>query len=106
MVNEINKEFGEVISKNCSFCGKTYDIDKFYSIPPISSDTALMKATYNTLNLFKQTPKKKRVVDDDEGICLRCLIRGLLHICENDKDKVFDYINKFCNLKTIETLKN
>jgi hypothetical protein len=101
MKNELNREFGEVISMTCSFCGRTYDLDKFYSIPQGDPDTMLMKAAMKANSMFKRANKQKEV---NEGICLKCIIEGILKICRNDKETAFDYINKIYNSKIVDSL--
>ena len=99
MKNELNKEFGEVISMTCSFCGRTYDMDKFYPIPQEDQDMMLLRAAKRAYGIIKNN--KKEV---NEGICLKCLIEGILKICKNDKEKAFEYINKIYKSKIVDNL--
>jgi len=99
---EVSKEFGEVKIKTCSFCDKTYDIDNFYSIPNDDEDGALnlMRASlYATIG-----KKQKKEVND--GICLKCILRGLLKICNNDKEKVNTFLSLYLKEKIVDNLKN
>jgi hypothetical protein len=84
---EIDKEFGEVIAKKCSFCNKTYNIDMFYPIPETDSDEALIKAYSTTLrqsnkrfSLFRSKDKEDKIKNVNEGICLKCMVKGIMRL--------------------------
>ena len=94
----IDKKFGEVIVKTCSFCGKTYNIEKFYSIPNDDSDYSLIKsALYATI-------AKKQHKEVNDGICLKCILNGLLKICKNDKKEIDSLVSEILKDKIIDNL--
>ena len=94
----IDKKFGEVIVKTCSFCGRTYNIERFYAIPNDDSYYGLIKSTlYDTIG-----KKQKKEVND--GICLKCILNGLLKICKNDKKEIDTLISDILKDKIIDNL--
>lgn len=84
---DVDKEFGEVVTRRCSFCNKTYDAEKFYDIPDTDGSYSFIKSSLNiTGNLFSSNNKAPKEVN--EGICLKCMLKGIGKICGNDMDKV------------------
>jgi len=98
MKEEINKEFGEVEVRTCSFCNKVYKTDKFYSIP-CSDDSLIMKAMGNMVL------GRKKHEEINDGICLKCILKGLLKICNNNKEKVNEYVSLYLKEAIIDNLK-
>jgi len=81
--NNIDRDFGEVITRTCSFCEKTYDISNFFSIPDDRfGDEFLLKRAY-TAAIGKKTNKQV-----NDGICLKCMLKGISKICKNDTEQI------------------
>ena len=95
-MENINEDFGEVAVKDCDFCGKTCKEDMFLSVnkPSFFNKYAL----YMGIN----TSKKKEV---DSGICLKCILKGLATICNNDKKVMDNYIDLLIKKDVLEKLK-
>ena len=97
---EVDKKFGEIIVRTCSFCNKTFDVDKFYEIPNHDSNLQLFKAT-----LYSTIGKSERKEVND-GICLKCILKGLLKICKNDKEEINDILSLYLKDKIIDSLED
>lgn len=92
---DIVNNFGNVNVKTCAYCKGTILAEFFYEIPPsINLDLSFY-------TMFSSQKKRKQI---NEGICLKCLLKGLLKISQNDKQKVEEYLNKFIKGDILEKL--
>ena len=104
--DDIDKDFGEVVTRRCSFCEKTYDVEKFFAIPDQDADMSLMKAYKATLvsssTIFGKKSKEPKEVN--EGICLKCMLRGISKVCGNDADKIKECFDLYLKKEIVNSL--
>lgn len=84
--------FKETNVRRCSFCEKTFEVNKFYNIP---NETAEKTArSYLYMGIFRNGGKgEPKVVN--EGICLNCILTGLIKISNNDCEQAKKILELF-----------
>jgi hypothetical protein len=104
MKDEADKDFGEVVTRRCSFCDKTYDAEKFFAIPDEDSNEYLMTASMKAYTSSLFSKKSKEPKDVNEGICLKCMLRGISKVCRNDADKIKECFDLYLKKEIVNSL--
>jgi hypothetical protein len=91
--NEYDSNFGQTDVRTCAYCDKTCNSEFFY--PIVEKGTMF----YSAISIFGGDSRKKI----NEGICLKCLLKGLFQICKS-KENVDKYVELFLKDEIVEKL--
>jgi len=108
------ENYGQTEVRKCSFCEKTYNIKKFYSVNRTPDED--INNLFISINRprggifsgwgFSGSSKSKRIpATVDQGICLKCILTGLTVIYKNDQDKIKEVLEQFNKEQIVNSLK-
>ena len=104
MKNEFDEKFGQVEVLRCNFCDKTTQKELYFPVyqEPSPTPNHMKVALQSLVNIYRTPMKQAKVVK--EGICLKCLCKGIMKVCKNDRDKANDYLDYFIKCEVVDKL--